>query len=76
MDNEDGDTPTISRVMASSDGPLLIWPDLLGQLAIHLRLHDRAGDDPNEFADPDPDLLRMIHNGREFQLFKIIKPKP
>ena len=27
-------------------------------------------------ANPDPNLLRMIHNGREFQLFKIIKPKP
>lgn len=75
VDNEDGDTPTISRVMASSDGPApsgpAYWDNWLDTYDYMIVL----GTDPNESANPDPDLLRMIHNGREFQLFKIVKPK-
>jgi hypothetical protein len=76
VDNEDGDTPTISRVMASSDGPAPAgaaywdnWQQTYDYLIV-------LGTDPNESVNPDPDLLHMIHNGREFQLFKIKRPKP
>lgn len=76
VDNEDGDTPTISRVMASSDGPSSSGPTYWDNWQSTYDYMIVLGTDPNESANPDPDLLRMIHNGREFQLFKIIKPKP
>ncbi|KAB0265389.1 hypothetical protein [Microvirga brassicacearum] len=76
VDNEDGDTPSISRILASSDGPAASgpaywdnWQETYDYLIV-------LGTDPDESANPDPDLLRMVHNGREFQLFRIKKPKP
>ncbi|WP_414473970.1 hypothetical protein [Microvirga sp. M2] len=76
VDTEDGDTPTISRVIVdadekgpSADGPHYWdrWPDFYDYLIV-------LGTDPDETANPAPDLLQIMHNGRGFQLYKVRKP--
>lgn len=76
VDTEDGDTPTISRVIvdadehgASADGPHYWdrWPDFYDYLIV-------LGTDPDETANPAPGLLQIMHNGRGFQLYRVHKP--
>jgi len=76
VDTEDGDTPAISRVIvdadkkgASEDGPHYwdLWPQFYDYLIV-------LGTDPDETANPAPDLLQIMHNGRGFQLYKVKKP--
>lgn len=76
VDVEDGDTPSISRLIvdadekgASSDGSHYWdrWPRFYDYLIV-------LGTDPDETANPAPDLLQILHNGRGFQLYKIKKP--
>lgn len=75
VDTEDGDTPHISRVIvdadgegASADGPHYWdrWPEFYDYVIV-------LGTDPDETANPAPDLLRIVHNGRGFQLYKVKK---
>ncbi|WP_445503229.1 hypothetical protein [Microvirga sp. G4-2] len=76
VDTEDGDTPTISRIIvdadeegSSADGPHYWdkWPRFYDYLIV-------LGTDPDETANPAPDLLQIMHNGRGFQLYKVKKP--
>lgn len=76
VDTEDGDTPTVSRlvVAASEEGAASAeahywdgWPDFYDYLIV-------LGTDPDSSANPAPDLLRIVHNGRGFQLYRIRKP--
>ncbi|MBB4041917.1 hypothetical protein GGR34_003600 [Microvirga flocculans] len=75
VDTEDGDTPRISRVIvdsneegASADGPHYWdkWPDFYDYLIV-------LGTDPDETANPAPDLLQIARIGRGFQLYKVRK---
>jgi hypothetical protein len=76
VDNEDGDTPAISRVIVASDDESAPgaaanywnrWPEFYDYLIV-------LGTDPDESMNPAPDLLRLAHNGRGFQLYKVKKP--
>jgi hypothetical protein len=75
VDTEDGDTPNISRVIvdaneengASDKNYWDRWPDFYDYLIV-------LGTDPDETANPAPDLLQIMHNGRGFQLYKVKKP--
>ncbi len=75
VDTEDGDTPSISRVIVAAapgdgtgDGPHYWdqWPDFFDYLIV-------LGTDPDESANPAPDLLQLVHNGRGFQLYRVRK---
>ena len=76
VDNEDGDTPAISRIMTASDGPAPTGPTYWDNWSQTYDYMIVLGTDPDESANPDPDLLRMVHNGQEFQLYKIKRPVP
>jgi hypothetical protein len=76
VDTEDGDTPAISRVILAADdeNPMANghnywdrWPTFYDYLVI-------LGTDPDESVNPAPDLLRLMHNGRGFQLYRVTKP--
>ncbi|MGO4573675.1 hypothetical protein [Microvirga sp. 2TAF3] len=76
VDTEDGDTPTVSRILTASDEPEPggahywdNWPENYDYLIV-------LGTNPDESANPDPDQLRLVHNGRAFQLYRIRKPAP
>lgn len=72
VDTEDGDTPTISQVLLAaqpmspdSDPPYWNdWPDFYDYLIV-------LGTDPEEFENPAPDVLQMVHVGRGFDLYRI-----
>lgn len=75
VDTEDGDTPAISRIMLASDPGTNDgnywdnWPAHFDYLIV-------LGTDPDASVNPDPELLRIVHNGREFQLYQIRKRAP
>jgi hypothetical protein len=77
VDIEDGDTPSISQVMmatrahnaiASDDKPHYWdqWPEFYDYVIV-------LGTDPDESENPAPDLLQIVHVGREFDLYRIKK---
>ena len=73
VDNEDGDTPHISRVVGaatapSPDGPNYwdFWPRNYDYVIVLLT-------NPDESINPAPNRLRMLHNGRAFQLFAVTR---
>ena len=77
VDNEDGDTPTISRVMASSDGPSPSGPTS-GRLAVDLRLHDCARG-PTQMIFPPiriPTSCRMIPQRPRISALQISSRSP
>ncbi|MCR6631297.1 MAG: hypothetical protein NVV74_15280 [Magnetospirillum sp.] len=72
VDTEDGDPPTISQMLAASDGPLPgkrrywdRWPQHYDYVYV---LYTHRGDD-----SPDPDLLRLRAEGEGFQLYEVRK---
>jgi hypothetical protein len=75
VDTEDGDTPHISQIIVAAeedgapvDGPHYWdrWTEFYDYLIV-------LGTDPDETANPAPDLLKIVHNGRGFQLYKVRK---
>lgn len=72
VDAEDGDPPSVSQMLAASDGPVPgkprywdRWPQRYDYVYV---LYTRRGDD-----SPDPDLLRLRAEGDNFQLYEIRK---
>lgn len=70
VDAEDGDPPTVSQMLAATDGPVQDnphywdnWPDKYGYVYV---LYTQPGD-----ANPNPDHLELIDEGRWFQLYRI-----
>jgi hypothetical protein len=71
VDTEDSDTPTISRVIAAAAGSAPDganywdrWPQRYDYLII-------LGTDPDDSGNPAPGRLRIVHNGRDFQLYAV-----
>jgi hypothetical protein len=71
VDTEDGDTPTVSRVMATASGPASEgakywdrWPQRYDYVIV-------LGTNPDESVNPAPPRLRIVHNGRDFQLYAV-----
>ncbi len=76
VDTEDADTPTISRVIVAAHTPMIAagqeqywdgWQELYDYLIV-------LGTDPEDTANPAPNLLQIIHVGRGFDLYRIKKP--
>ncbi|HRJ62005.1 MAG TPA: hypothetical protein PKZ99_12590, partial [Azospirillaceae bacterium] len=74
VDAEDGEPPTVSRLLATVDGPQPAgarywdqWPQRYDYLYV---LYAEPGD-PN----PDPDHLSPLAHGRRFQLYAV-RPEP
>ena len=72
VDAEDGDPPSVSQMLAASDGPVPgkrrywdRWPQRYDYVYV---LYTRRGDDT-----PDPDLLALRYEGEAFQLYQIRK---
>lgn len=70
VDREDGEPPTVSRLLAAADGSLPgaprywdAWPERYDYLFV---LYSEAGD-----ANPDPDHLTPLAGGRRFQLYAV-----
>jgi hypothetical protein len=70
VDAEDGDPPTISQILAASEGSVAgnarywdRWPERYQYVYV---LHTHAGDD-----NPDRDLLEPVAEGRGFQLYRV-----
>jgi len=72
VDTEDGSTPTVSRVMTAVLGSAQDGPNNWDQWPLHYDYLIVLGTDPDESANPAPEWLRMIHNGRAFQLYEIV----
>ena len=75
VDTEDADTPTVSRVIAADLGPAPDgahywdrWPENYDYMVV-------LGTNPDNFFNPAPEHLRLVHNGRGFQLYKIAAPR-
>lgn len=76
VDTQDGDTPSVSRILVSADEEGVSvaspaywdrWPGFYDYLIV-------LGTDPDASPNPAPDLLHLMHNGRGFQLYRIRKP--
>jgi hypothetical protein len=73
VDVEDADTPTISQVLvtattdASPNAPAHYWDDWDNFYDYLIVL----GTDPEDTANPAPDMLQIVHIGRGFNLYKI-----
>lgn len=72
VDAEDGDPPSVSQMLAASDGPVPgkprywdRWPQRYDYVYV---LYTHRGDD-----SPDPDLLRLRTEGENFQLYQVRK---
>lgn len=72
VDAEDGDPPTVSQMLAASDGPVPgkrrywdRWPQRYDHVVV---LYTHRGDN-----NPDPDLLRLRAEGDGFQLYDVRK---
>ena len=70
VDRDDGDPPSVSQLLASEDGPIPgnprfwdKWPDRYEYVFI---LYTQWG-----AANPDPDRLDHVFEGRGFQLYRI-----
>lgn len=74
VDTEDGETPTLSQVILAAHAPASAgdsaywnhWPDFYDYLLV-------LGTDPDESADPAPALLKIVHTGRGFNLYKVVR---
>lgn len=71
VDSEDGDTPTISQVLiaAHDDGSAGTsywkgWQRFYDYLIV-------LGTDPEDTNNPAPNLLELVHVGRDFDLYRI-----
>lgn len=72
VDTEDGDTPSISQVILASSGTAPNsdsrywdgWTDFYDYLVV-------LGTDPDEWENPAPELLQLVHNGRGFAFYKV-----
>lgn len=75
VDVEDGDTPTISQVIVAAHTGIVAggkthywdgWPAFYDYVIV-------LGTDPDESANPAPEILQLVHVGRGFDLFRIKK---
>lgn len=69
VDRDDGDPPTVSQLLASIDGPVpgaaRFWDAWPGRYDFVYILYTRPG-----AANPDPDHLQPVFEGRGFQLYR------
>jgi hypothetical protein len=70
VDSEDGDPPSVSQMLAASDGPVPgkrrywdRWPQRYDYVYV---LYSRRGDD-----SPDPETLKLRYEGEAFQLYQV-----
>lgn len=75
VDAEDGDTPTISQALITAKTKMPLgkashywddWDDFYDYLIV-------LGTDPEDTTNPAPDMLQLVHVGRGFDLYKIIR---
>jgi hypothetical protein len=70
VDTEDGDTPSLSQVVLAATDPAGggrywdRWPQRYDYMIV-------LGTDPDESSNPLPSRLRLVHNGRGFQLYRV-----
>jgi hypothetical protein len=76
VDTQDGDTPTVSRVMAAASESAPEGPNYWDRWSRNYDYLIVLGTDPDESANPAPDRLRIVHNGRAFQLYAIYAVRP
>lgn len=74
VDTEDGETPNLSQVVLAAHTPPSTndphywdrWPDFYDYLIV-------LGTDPDESENPLPALLKIVHAGRGFNLYKVVR---
>ena len=75
VDTEDGDTPSISQVLITAKSKMPPgktahywddWDDFYDYLIV-------LGTDSEDTTNPAPDMLQLVHVGRGFDLYKIIR---
>jgi hypothetical protein len=71
VDTEDGDTPTVSRVIGAAAGSAPEGPQYWDQWPKYFDYVMVLGTTPDDSANPAPHRLRMVHNGRAFQLYTV-----
>lgn len=70
VDSEDGDPPSVSQMLAASDGPVpgnpRYWDRWAQRYDYVFVLYTHRGDD-----NPDPDQLGLLAEGESFQLYQV-----
>ncbi|MBN8440410.1 MAG: hypothetical protein J0M28_01685 [Thauera sp.] len=74
VDTEDGETPTISQIILAAHTPPSPtdrrywdeWPEFYDYLIV-------LGTDPDDAENPSPERLKIVHTGRGFNLYKVIR---